>query len=109
MNTESGIKFKKGGIYNWNDDSGYTIIIDYNNRQRVFGYDVINTYISTTDCTCKHIRQILQMQINDGLERTHSDYFWNETVGFVNNYLDGYVGQVEDKQLKKLQKYLDTH
>lgn len=54
------------------------------------------------------VRIFLDKQIQENLEN-HSCYFWQEPLEVVQQYIDGYLGQITDEQLKCLKNYIESH
>ena len=103
------INLKKGGIYSWKDQYKeiYTIIIDFDSKERIYGYDVITRKQKHIMNNLK-VRIFLDKQIQENLEN-HSCYFWQEPLEVVQQYIDGYLGQITDEQLKCLKNYIESH
>ena len=103
------INLKKGGIYSWNDQYQeiYTIIIDFDSKQRIYGYDVITRKQKHIVNNLK-VRIFLDKQIQENLEN-HSAYFWQEPLEVIQQYIDGYLGQITEQQLECLKNYIESH
>lgn len=97
---------RDGGIYNvhyYNDYDVYIVIITI--TEYIYYYEIdINTnndlYMNNQDIVDK-----LEEQINCGLENLH-DFYIKERVDILKNKLDGYLGQITDKQLFDLKMEL---
>ena len=88
---------KKGGIYKIKDTDTYIIIIE--KLAVTYYYNVLTGCINSM--SNDEIKENLITQIKYGLETQHK-FFANEKESKIEDFVDGYLGQITDEQLFSL-------
>ena len=94
---------KQGGIYKLRDSDSYIVIVDI--VKYVYYYEVLinDTNLSVNN---RYIVNTLDEQMDIGLKNQH-EFYLRENENTLKNKLDGYLGQITDKQFFNLRIELE--